>query len=652
MRWLGLVPAWLVLTVIASPTLPLVAKAIVAAAFLIALANPAEGLLFAAGLAPAGALIASAFDIAGFRLAEAIVVAFLAGWLLRDAPVPDRPESSRALGWPGAPRPAVHAGWLFGGLIVASVVGLAWQMSQTPAGLTQVAATLATTYFQTTDPIGATESAKLLEGLALFGATVALFRRRPALAVELPFALGASAVVAAAAGLLIWRGLGPQFVLDQYARIGYRVAAHVPDVNAAGSYFVLILCLALGMSLRARGWARGRWMFVSAACALGLWWSGSRAAFAAGASVIPIAALWVLPLGRRPAVRVVVALVLLAAVAGLVARRTAQLNRDPAFRGEGLRTEFVTSSLRMIAARPLLGVGAGRYYPESPMFFTPRLAYTYGRENAHNNFLQIAVETGVIGIALFGVFMIGGLVRTARALVPVPGDWRLLGAFAGVAGFLVTCLTSHPLLVIEVASAFWVQFALVVCLGSSALLDRAGAKFAVNVAQDSSPTRHDGFKDPLYDRLATIAGVVFIIASIPLRAFGRAPGPPPSAEIDGFYLWETGSDGVPFRWTKEYASVFVPPGSERVELPLRAPQTAGARHLRSVELSVGGQRREVDIGNQWTVVPVDIGMPSARSGIGRIDLKVSRGWRGDSGGTAEDRLGVQMGEYRVTRVRK
>src|SRR5262249_21879805 len=336
----------------------------------------------------------------------------------------------------------------------------------------------------------------------------------------------------------------------------------------------------------------------------------------AAASVIPIVALWVLPLpfGRRPALRFVVALMPLALVAGLVARRTAQLNSAPAFRGEGLRTEFVTSSLRMIAARPFLGVGAGRYYPESPMFFTPRLAYTYGRENAHNNFLQIAVETGVVGIALFGIFAIGGIVPIARALGRTPRDWRLLGAFAGIVGFLVTCLTSHPLLVTEVASAFWIQFALAVCLGSSALLNRGDAQ--------GSPEglRHDNKRyswgKPLglpvsnLLGLATVIGSAFVIASIPLRAFGRAPGPPPSADVDGLYVWETGSDGQRFRWTKEYASVFVPPGSERIELPLRAPQTGDARHPRSVEVSAGGQQREVDIGNQWTLVPIDVGTTS------------------------------------------
>src|SRR5262249_5289598 len=124
--------------------------------------------------------------------------------------------------WPGPPRIAVRAGWLFGALLVASVAGLAWRMARLPAPPSDDGFALIFKYFYAADPFGAIESAKLLEGLALFAATVVLFRRRPALADELPFALGASALVAAAASVLIWRGIGPLSVLEQYSRIGYR----------------------------------------------------------------------------------------------------------------------------------------------------------------------------------------------------------------------------------------------------------------------------------------------------------------------------------------------------------------------------------------------------------------------------------------------
>src|SRR5207244_2791403 len=128
-----------------------------------------------------------------------------------------------------------------------------------------------------------------------------------------------------------------------------------------------------------------------------------------------------------------------------------KLAQDPEYRGSSYRVQFVEASARIIRAHPLFGIGVGRYYPESPLFLGPELAYIYGFENAHNNLLQIAAETGLVGFGLFAVWIAGGVALAARALARDPFDWRLLGALAGVLTFLATCLTGHPLLVSEVA---------------------------------------------------------------------------------------------------------------------------------------------------------------------------------------------------------
>src|SRR5579864_7728730 len=127
----------------------------------------------------------------------------------------------------------------------------------------------------------------------------------------------------------------------------------------------------------------------------------------------------------------------------------------------------------MIGARPVFGVGVGQYYPMSSLFLSPQLAWTYGSENAHNYFLQIGGELGLVGLGLFGVWLGSMIVRSGRALALVPGDARLLGAAGGVIALMATCLTGHPLLVGEVAYPFWIQFGLVLALAGSTLLNRA-----------------------------------------------------------------------------------------------------------------------------------------------------------------------------------
>src|SRR5262249_29503459 len=123
-RWLGVVPAWLTAAALLSPTIPFVAKALILSVLLISIWTPAGGLLYVAGLAPLGTLVAIVFDVEGLRFTEALVLAFLGGSLLRGWPL-------AAVG-PRLPRPAIAAGWLFGALALGSVIGLAWRLSAGP----------------------------------------------------------------------------------------------------------------------------------------------------------------------------------------------------------------------------------------------------------------------------------------------------------------------------------------------------------------------------------------------------------------------------------------------------------------------------------------------------------------------------------------
>src|SRR5262249_24316435 len=140
---------------------------------------------------------------------------------------------------------------------------------------------------------------------------------------------------------------------------------------------------------------------------------------------------------RTPARRALVFVVFVVALSALALRVHQQ-----SF-GVDFRREFYAASWRMIAARPLFGVGVGQYFAASALFFSPLLAFTYGFENAHNNFLQFAGELGVVGFALFGAWVAAAFVQAARA-IPRVRDARLLGAATGALAFVVTWLASHP----------------------------------------------------------------------------------------------------------------------------------------------------------------------------------------------------------------
>jgi hypothetical protein len=392
------------------------------------------------------------------------------------------------------------------------------------------------------------------------------------------------------------------------------------------------------MSIRERGAWRGWWLVSSAACAFGLWLCASRSAEAATAVVISTAVVWAATSRWKTSARAVLLGVVLAAalVAGAVGGR--QIERDPTYSGAGLRSQFVAASLGMLEVHPLFGVGVGQYYFNSPLFLTPQLAYAYGSENAHNNFLQIAVEIGITGFVLFALWLIGTLHRGAAALARTPHDWRLLGAASGVAALLGTCLVGHPLLVVDVAAAFWMQLGLVAALGSSSWLNRQTASSAV------PDTRFALWP------AASIAGALLLVWA-PSLALREPLAPVGSEAVSGFYEWETGADGMRFRWTREYASLFVPAGVRRVEIPVRAPMAGPLTQPVAIEVaSAGATTVRAFVIDRWSTIAVDLPPVEPPLAFGRINIRTNSLSRPMlfMPGSADSRIvGIQVGEYRA-----
>jgi hypothetical protein len=323
-------------------------------------------------------------------------------------------------------------------------------------------------------------------------------------------------------------------------------------------------------------------------------------------------------------------------------------------RGSSFRAQFNETSVRMMAARPLVGVGIGQYYQASTLFLTPELAWSYGSENAHNYFLQIGAELGVPGLVLFTAFIAAAIWRGIRALAVTPRDVRLLGVFCGVAAFVATCFVSHPLLVEEVAFPFWAQFGLLLGLAGSALYDRVPLTTMLTTSTTSSDEALD--RAPRMWRppaLATAAAIAYVVVAAPFSAYGRDIAPPASRAVDGFYEWEVDADGTPFRWTEQYASLFVPAGVMRIDIPIRIP--TGLPGLRPVEVraSIGGRARPPEpAGGAWSMLSLDVPPVQPPMRFQRINLRVERTLQPALyiPGSADFRtVGVQVGKVNLVR---
>jgi O-antigen ligase len=141
---------------------------------------------------------------------------------------------------------------------------------------------------------------------------------------------------------------------------------------------------------------------------------------------------------------------------GGISNRIALL-QDPLGRASaGDRIRIVKDSLRMMAARPVLGWGLGTFpvvYPSFRSFYT-----NFFVNAAHNDYVQITVETGVLGFALVCCF----IVMFYRVALQRVANWRTdlisattLAAIVGVTGILVHSLSDFNLQIPANAALFF-----------------------------------------------------------------------------------------------------------------------------------------------------------------------------------------------------
>ena len=152
---------------------------------------------------------------------------------------------------------------------------------------------------------------------------------------------------------------------------------------------------------------------------------------------------------------------LLAISPGGLAERIALL-RDPLGKaGAGDRLAIVKDGLKMIAARPLIGWGLGTFpvvYPSFRSFYT-----NFFVNEAHNDYLQTAVETGLVGFALVCCYIALFYRSSLRNIEHWRTDIRsgvCLASIVGVTGILVHSLSDFNLQIPANASLFFALCAL------------------------------------------------------------------------------------------------------------------------------------------------------------------------------------------------
>ena len=349
-----------------------------------------------------------------------------------------------------------------------------------------------------------------------------------------------------------------------------RINTQFSDLNAAGSYLALMAVAAVGLSnVRTR---RGLTYAVAALpLVLAVWLTGSRTALVAtGLGIIGMLVVR----HREGAWRVIVARKRLIAVTTVVLVVLGAAVLYPSGRNASVRysiwarAQLVATALDMLADRPLLGVGVSRFYDLFPQYASAELRQKFFesalvpvvRENAHNNFLQILAELGLVGFSAFVLVLLMALRPSAA-----PPESVRPALILAVCAFLFTALFGHPLLTHAVAYPFWLMLGLTAA-GSpeigrhEAAIVRVGVSVAILALVLMLP-----FRDDYERRHANLEGVAL-----------------------GMSNWQRDEAGNRFRWASTQSALFVQSHYRVVRLPVRATGSGAC----VVEIRVDGQRTD------------------------------------------------------------
>ena len=539
--------------------------------------RPSAGLLLVAAFAPLGGAI-SALG-AGLRAswADPLVLSVLSGWLLRRTWQQER--------WD---RVAILAG-LFALVVLTSLVAqcaVVYQVSA-PDGLSFPRAMLQWLTFSSAihgAPIRPEVSAalRLIGGLGLYVMTADVCRRIPSVSdvsVRL-LTVGVAAVAALSLSRFAEVVLrqGPPFVPTAlHAHAYLRVSSTIADLNAAGALFALVLPVAVALAFVPG--ARLFWSLVLVVVSAGLWICGSRAGMlGAAVGVVGYIAVYARRQWSPRRTWTVVSLLAAGAAALLIwYPRTAA--HGSAQDASVIRQQLAIVGFRMAREAPVFGVGIGRFLEESAPLATPELQVFYRAQNAHNQFIQILGELGLVGAGLFVAILAG-------TLVPAWRQWWAhrsvaMGALLfGLAGFLVASLLMHPLLLPEVSAAFWLALGL--------------ARSTVAVAPVAHKARRIRMLVP-----ALIA--VGLLASLPARIAAARNALNVNGVGVGLSAWHTDpGDGRRYRVATGRAAIYVDGQGGRLRVPLRA--SGPDAQTIDVDLSFDGHpagRMRVQAG-RWT----------------------------------------------------
>ncbi|MCD6384398.1 O-antigen ligase family protein [Candidatus Sumerlaeota bacterium] len=197
---------------------------------------------------------------------------------------------------------------------------------------------------------------------------------------------------------------------------------------------------------------------------------------------------------------------------------------------------------------PVFGQGAGQFYRLYPLYWDAEApAWNPRRENAHNYFLQVAAETGLIGelsfVLLLGAVFGSVLSRIRDVSSQRPARRTYTGILCALVVIVLTSLTGHPLLIREL-------FYLLMILS------------ALGVSGAQKVTRPAWLEKTVFtympETILLLGIIVVAVVSFPFRLYYSAIAPKPDYFAVGLRAPEYSvSENTWFYWTKQKSIIYL-----------------------------------------------------------------------------------------------
>jgi putative inorganic carbon (HCO3(-)) transporter len=260
--------------------------------------------------------------------------------------------------------------------------------------------------------------------------------------------LGLSAGVLGAMALI---GLGDQRAAAGGAIVSNRAQASFAHPTALALYLILTFPMAFALALGASTRLRPLLLVSGTLGLIGLMLTHTRGSIVGAAVALIVLLSW------APFRRLAVAGLLLTLIVAVLNVGSITESQPVSVVSERLETiaslktrnddrlEIWSATPDIVAERPLLGAGQGNF-PEVSTSFALSDVGGLAFDHAHNLFLNVAVELGIVGLGLLLLFLVLLFRAARRALAERSGPLypMALAASASLVGVLVNSLTEYP----------------------------------------------------------------------------------------------------------------------------------------------------------------------------------------------------------------